>query len=119
MLPDPIQAHKYLGVAIDRLLATINESPPSKLLWSMHYDQHSTRPNSEDRNSNTTSHTSSTDNVLLLPDLAPTLVLEDDVLKHVRAAYGRIMGDDAPPFMVFEDREGADLHGEVADEGEI
>jgi len=44
--------------------------------------------------------------VLQLPDLAPGFILEDGVLKHVRAAYQKIMGDEGVPFMVFEDREG-------------
>ena len=51
--------------------------------------------------------TSSHPNVLQLPDLTPGFVLEDDVLKHVRTAYDRIMDDEATQFMIFDDREGA------------
>lgn len=66
----------------------------------MHYDQRYSPPT-------TTDDHDVTDHVLQLPGLEPGLVLEDDVLKHVRAAYLTIAGSEGADFMMFEDREGA------------
>lgn len=72
----------------------------------MHYDQeYPISPEMDDHLSGISSNTYLQDHVLQLPDVAPGLVLEDDVLEHVRAAYRKIMGDDSG-FMMFEDREG-------------
>jgi len=74
----------------------------------MHYDQQYKLPiTTDDYDTNIICNQISNDNVLQLPDLAPGLALEDDVLKHVKAAYERIMGDDGAGFMLFEDRGGA------------
>lgn len=46
----------------------------------------------------------------------PGLVLEDDVLKHVRATWRKIMGGDEG-FMIFGEREGmAEDEAEDGDE---
>lgn len=89
-------------------MLNINEDPSPQILWYMHYDQQSNPPTTEDDyDANLTCDQTSNDHVLQLPDLAPGLALEDDVLKHVRAAYERIMGKEGAGFMMFEDREGA------------
>ncbi len=83
----------------------------------MHYDQQYRLPiTTDDYDTNITCDQISNDYVLQLPDLPPGLALEDDVLKHVKAAYERIMGDDGARFMLFEDREGAaDEENDVVD----
>jgi len=83
----------------------------------MHYDQ-KCKPTAtpDDWEANIKCDDFSNPHVLQLPDLAPGLVLEDDVLKHVRATYQKIMGDKGSPFMVFEDREGQ-VEGEGEDGG--
>lgn len=84
----------------------------------MHYDQKYTPPaTNDDYDTNITCDQISNDHVLQLPDLALGLSLEDDVLKHVRAAYERIAGDEGAGFMMFEDREGVD--GDDGDDGEM
>lgn len=45
----------------------------------------------------------------------PRLILEDDVLKHVRAAWRKIMGEDED-FMIFAEREG--MAEEGAEDGD-
>lgn len=45
--------------------------------------------------------------IVNLPTLEPSLVLEDDVLRQVRAAWEKIAGGDGGRgFMMFEDRDG-------------
>lgn len=47
--------------------------------------------------------------ILFLKDLAPSLALEDEVLRDVRAVWELITADDGDErggFMQFEDREG-------------
>ena len=46
----------------------------------------------------------------------PGLILEDDVLKHVRAAWRRITGEDEA-FMIFGERDGIGEEG--AEDGEV
>ena len=73
----------------------------------MHYDQRYNLPaTTEDYEANIRCDHFPSDHVLQLPDVAPGIALEDDVLKHVRAAYRRIVGDDGVAFMLFDDREG-------------
>ena len=50
--------------------------------------------------------------------MEPGLVLEDDVLKHVRAAWGRIVGKD-DGFMVFGERGGMGGEGAGDDDREM
>ena len=89
-------------------MVSISESPNPQILWSLHYDQESTPPaTTDDYDTNINCPQVSNPHVLKLPDLSPGLVLEDDMLKHVRAAWQRIMGEDEG-FMVFEEREGMD-----------
>ena len=79
----------------------------------MHYDQKRALPaTTDDYETNITCAQSSNDHVLQLPDLAPSLALEDDVLKHVRAAYQKIVGDDGAAFMTLDDREGTEDDGD-------
>ena len=49
-------------------------------------------------------------------------MLEDDVLKHVRAAWRRIVGEDGDEgFMMFGEREGTEMveEGVQDDEGDM
>lgn len=86
----------------------------------MHYDQQRTAsPTSDDWQANIQCDEFSNPHVLRLPDLAPGFALEDDVLKHVKAAYQKIMGDERAPFMLFEDREGQGEGGDGGDEGDV
>ena len=79
----------------------------------MHYDQHYKPPaTTDDYDANIKCERLANDYVLQLPDIAPGLELENDVLRHVRAAYERIMGDDGTAFMMFDDREGTGDDGD-------
>lgn len=85
----------------------------------MNYDQRCTpTPPRDDWKGNTVEDDPSNPHVMQLPDLAPGLVLEDDVLKQVRAAYEKIMGEEEGAFMTFEDREGQ-AEGDEGDEGGV
>lgn len=61
------------------------------------------------------------EHVIPMSDVPPGPVLEDEVLRNVRAAWERIVGDDddvGRGFMIFEDRQEAGDDGEEgADEG--
>lgn len=84
----------------------------------MNYEQKGTtkgKPNDSEHNMQR--HKSSNPHVLQLPDLAPGFILEDQMLKDVRDAYQKIMGDEGAPFMVFEDREGQGNGEDGGDEG--
>ena len=73
----------------------------------MHYDQKYEPPaTTDDYDANIKCEDLSNDHILRLPDLAPGLALEDDVLKHVQAVYNRIVREEGAAFMSFEDREG-------------
>ena len=83
--------------AIEKLLASVHVSPKPKALWSMHYQQAVPRQPAAG---------STNDHTVHMPGLPPDLVLEDDVLKDVRAAWDRIVGEDmGRGFITFEDRE--------------
>lgn len=111
-------AHALLHSAVEQLLASINEDPSPAILWYMHYDQkHIPILTSDDWDANIKCSEFANDKVLKLPDLAPGLALEDDVLKHVRATYKKIMGTEGEGFMMFEDREGVVEEGDEGDVG--
>ena len=102
-----VDAHGLLQTAVNRLIESITEDPPATALWYMHYDQRYEPPaTTDDYDTNIKCEDLSNDRILRLPDLAPGLALEDDVLKHVQAVFNRIVGDAGAPFMLFEDREG-------------
>lgn len=104
---DHVGVHRLLQKAVNRLIDSIKEEPPATVLWYMHYNQQYEPPaTTDDYDANIKCEDLSNNHVLRLPDLAPGLALEDDVLKHVQAAYNRIVGDGGAPFMIFEDREG-------------
>ena len=102
-----VEAHVCLERAIKRLITSVEEDPPPRILWSTHYhQQYNSPPASDGAQPNLVSKDFANDHILQLPDLDPGLALEDDVLKHVKAAYEQIMGDGSMGFMAFEDREG-------------
>lgn len=102
-----VSADDLLRKCVERLLASVDESPAPRILWHMQYDQDFRQtPTVDDIEANNECNELSNPHILRLPDLAPGFVLEDDVLKHVRAAYEKIVGDEGAPFIVFEDREG-------------
>ena len=104
---DDVDVHRLLQTAVNRLIDTIKEAPTATALWYMHYDQKCEPPaTTDDYDANIKCEDLSNDHILRLPDLAPGLALDDDVLKHVQAAYHRIVGDEGAAFMIFEDREG-------------
>ena len=105
---DHVDAHCLLQTAVDRLIDSIKEEPHATALWYMHYDQKYEPPATiDDYDVNIKCDDLSNDCILRLPDLQPGVALEDDVLKHVQAAYNRIVGDEGTAFMLFEEREGA------------
>ena len=109
-------AHALLQSAIDKLVVSIDESPKPQILWSLHYDQRHTPPaTAEGFNTNIKCVEPSNPHVLRIPDVDPGLVLEDDVLKHVRAAWRKIMGE-YEGFMIFGEREGMAEEAEDGDE---
>ena len=100
-------------------MASIAESPKPQILWSLHYDQeYIPSAVADDYDTNINCLHVSNPHVLKLPDLYPGLVLEDDVLKHVRAAWRGIMGEDEG-FMVFGERQGMDDEGAEENDGEM
>ena len=111
-------ARSLLQSAIENLMASIDESPKPQIPWSLHYDQqYTTSATNDDYDTNINCPQVSNPHVLKLPDLNPGLVLEDDVLKHVRAAWRKIMGEDEG-FMIFGEREGMGEEGIEEDDGE-
>lgn len=99
-------ALSLLQSALDTLIANIPESPKPEVLWSLHYDQRQNPPTtSVDYNNNIKCAKTSYPHVQQLPDVDPGLVLEDDVLKHVRAAWRKIVGEDEE-FLNFGERDG-------------
>lgn len=120
--PHNATAHSLLRRAIDNLLIIIDEPelPKPQILWSLHYDQKHTPPATvDDYDANIQCAETSNPHVLKLPDVEPGLVLEDDVLKHVRAAWRRIMGEGGDEgFMMFGEREGMETVEEGVEDGE-
>ena len=112
-------ARLLLKKAVERLLRNATENPPPEILWSMYFDQLYTPPSTlDDKHSAVAVGLSLDDHVIQLPDLGSGLALEDDVLKQVKAAYEKIMGE-GKGFMIFEDREGTGDDGEGGGEGDI
>ena len=104
---DHVDVHRLLQIAVDRLIDSIMEEPSATALWYMHYDQQYVSPaTTDDYDANIKCEDLSNDHILRLPALAPGLALEDDILRHVQAAYNRIVGHEGAAFMIFEDREG-------------
>ena len=102
---------------------TLPEDPKPDVLWSLHYSQivspsatpYSNQFSSNPRTDDRPSYLLDNSRVIRLPYLGPELALEDSVLRDVKAAWERIVGEDSGEgFMIFEDREG--MGGE--DEGE-
>ncbi|KAL8917453.1 MAG: hypothetical protein Q9208_007947 [Pyrenodesmia sp. 3 TL-2023] len=117
-------ASRLLQSAINALLDALNESPKPEIIWSLSYTQHhttSSHPSPSKDVNPTSSPTASTEQqrygIFHLKDLAPSLALEDEVLRDVRAAWECITADDRDErggFLQFEDREG--LGGDDGDD---
>ncbi|KAL8809515.1 MAG: hypothetical protein Q9200_003349 [Gallowayella weberi] len=114
-LPHP-SASDLLSSAIETLLSALpNESSKPDILWSLSYKQHHSIPSlpsppiQKTDTANPLSQASTPNHgILHLQDLGPSLALEDDVLKDVRAVWERVTADDGESrgsFMLFEDRE--------------
>ena len=104
---DHVDVHRLLQSAVNRFINDTKEEPPATALWYIHYDQKCEPPaTTDDYDANIKYEDLCNDHILRLPDLTPGLAFDDDVLKHVQAAYHRIVGDEGAAFMVFEDREG-------------
>ncbi|KAL9025987.1 MAG: hypothetical protein Q9196_005278 [Gyalolechia fulgens] len=108
-------APDLLRSAIDTLLSTFSmeTTPKPDILWFLTYKQHHQLPSSQPSIPNPAhgpEHASDRQSgVLYLQDLGPSLALEDDVLRDVRAVWECITADDGDArggFMQFEDREG-------------
>ncbi|KAL8966591.1 MAG: hypothetical protein Q9197_005898 [Variospora fuerteventurae] len=106
-------ASLLLESAIDTLLSSVNEQPTPTILWSLSYTQQhpATPPSFITSNQVSSSQTRSDQQsgVLVLRNLDPSLVLEDDVLRDVRAKWELVTADDGDErcgFMQFVDREG-------------
>ncbi|KAL8894411.1 MAG: hypothetical protein Q9207_008506, partial [Kuettlingeria erythrocarpa] len=101
-----------LQSAVNTLIDSLDESPKPKILWSISYTQHHTTsplsPSSVEVN-DLPIESLPKHGTIRLQDLAPSLALEDEVLKDVQAAWERITADDGAArgrFLQFEDREG-------------
>ncbi|KAL8672711.1 MAG: hypothetical protein Q9168_002836 [Polycauliona sp. 1 TL-2023] len=111
-------ASRFLSLAIETFLSAVpNEQVTPDVLWTLAYKQHHPlvspvplfnphhSPNTDPANSERTHDCG----IIHLQDLGPSLALDDDVLKDVRAVWDRITFDDkgtSGAFMQFEDREG-------------
>ena len=74
----------------------MEDEPDARLLWHMQYTQ-AFEPKS---------YHSPIDGVIHLPDLPPSLALEDDVLQSVKEVWKEIVGEEIEEgFMVFKERE--------------
>ncbi|KAL8916783.1 MAG: hypothetical protein Q9172_006125 [Xanthocarpia lactea] len=117
-LQDP-SASQLLSLAIETFLSAVpNEPRQPDVLWTLAYKQHHLIPSSPSRPSDP--QTGPNDDpadeesnqhcgIIHLQDLGPSLALEDEVLKDVRAAWERITaddGDDRGAFMQFDNRVG-------------
>ncbi|CAF9942085.1 MAG: Rab proteins geranylgeranyltransferase component A [Alectoria fallacina] len=112
-------AHSLLQRAIDKFVASIDETPKPQILWYLHYDQKRNSPaTADDYDANIRCAKLSNPHVLKLPDMDPGLALEDDLLKHVRAAWRRIVDEDEV-FMAFGERDGTEEEGFEDGEGEM
>ncbi|KAL8723598.1 MAG: hypothetical protein Q9225_000140 [Loekoesia sp. 1 TL-2023] len=116
-------ASDLLSSAIQTLLSTVdNESSSNpEILWSLTYKQNhpavssssSLPPEEAPPTADVTENQKC--GILHLKDLGPSLALEDEVLRNVRAVWERITADDGDSrggFMQFEDREGLGGEGE-------
>ena len=104
---DHVDVHRLLQTAVSRLIDSIKEETPATALWYMHYDQRYEPPaTTDDYDVKIKCKDLSNDHILRLPDVGPGLTLEDDVLRHVQAAYNKIIGEEGAAFMIFDDREG-------------
>ncbi|KAL8907468.1 MAG: hypothetical protein Q9171_005854 [Xanthocarpia ochracea] len=117
-LQDP-SASQLLSSAIETFLSAVpNEPTPPDVLWTLAYKQHHLMPSSPSRPSDpqkspnddpTVDESNQHCGIIHLQDLGPSLALEDEVLKNVRAAWERITaddGDDRGAFMQFHNRVG-------------
>ena len=117
-----LEAHALLEEAVRQLLASVNENPAPVVLWSMHYDRQYTSPFTP--NGRTPDHFEiasnafPNDHVIELPDVMPSVALEDEVLRYVRTAYQRIVGENDTGFMKFDDRGDIGIVDVRADEME-
>ncbi|KAI4142992.1 MAG: hypothetical protein L6R39_004754 [Caloplaca ligustica] len=111
-----------LRSAVELLLSSIEEDSKPDILWSVSYTQHhpstATAPPQDVNDSaapvNHNEHRNG--GVFHLQELSPSLALEDEVLRDVKAAWERITagdGDGRGGFMQFGEREG----GGADDEG--
>lgn len=75
------------------------------MLWSLEYTKQYTVPVSPTSGGGK-SHSGSSSQLILLPDLSPNLILDDSLLDNIKDAWERIVGEEkGDGFMVFEDRE--------------
>lgn len=106
-----------LQSAIDTLLTSLEEDPKPRILWSLSYTQHHASPSPPpprntppdiDDSATPSNDSSQRSGIFHLKDLSPSLALEDEVLRDVRAAWERITAEDGElrgGFLQFEDRE--------------
>ncbi|KAI4253551.1 MAG: hypothetical protein L6R35_007559, partial [Caloplaca aegaea] len=105
-------ASLLLESAIDTLLSSVNEQPTPTILWSLSYtQQHPATPPSFITSNEVSASQNPSDQqsgILILRNLDPSLVLDDDVLRDVRAKWELVTADDGDErcgFMQFVDRE--------------
>lgn len=118
---------ELLTLAITTILASLHETqPPPQILWKLSYQQsiHThpppLPPNSPPPTNPLANH------IIQLSQVPPGPILEDEVLRDVRAAWERIVAEDGDgdvgrgSFMVFDDRteekDEEDQRGEAVDE---
>lgn len=87
-----------LREAVTTLLGSVDERTTPRVLWSMQYQQRSSTSGLDPADVHA--------GIAILPQISQTLVLEDQLLESVKAAWRRITGESHEQFMNFEAREG-------------
>ena len=78
------------------LLESVGGHPASEVLWSLKYQQ---------RSSKSQQSTVVQDGTILLPALSQNLALDDSVMDEVKSAWSKITGEPQEVFMQFDARE--------------
>ncbi|KAL8853784.1 MAG: hypothetical protein Q9221_001427 [Calogaya cf. arnoldii] len=105
------QSSQFLSSAVETFLSAVSSEPIApELLWTLSYKQRHSAPSSSSPNGDSADHEKNQRcGIIHLKDLSPSLALEEDVLKDVRAVWDHITADDGDTrgaFMQFEDRVG-------------
>ncbi len=106
---------QLLDRAVQRLLASVNETAPPSVLWSIHYERRSSShlsststPEQDSSSSLEQRSAEACDNILEFAPPSFDMAFDDVVLDQVRTAWELIVGDVEGDFLAFgEAGEGA------------